>query len=166
MFTKYKIIRRNFGWFRRKFGIIFDPLKSHHRTILQQNNFIKKYSEDDQFIQIVLRVADMELQNKNLQFFWYNPLKDKVTTKREIEDASKEVDWECAICEADIISNMEDFSPSNFLCEGCKDAFEKTKTVDNRIKDSSVEFTKYCAKMLKRQQKDYMLFLRRNKRRN
>ena len=166
MFTKYKIIRRNFGWFKRKFDIIFDPLKSHHHTILRENNFIRRYSEDDQFIQIVLRIADMEQQNKNLQFFWYNPIKDEVTTKKEIEDASKEVIWDCAICEEEIIARMDDFSPGNFLCEGCKDAFEKTRRVDERIKESSVRFTKYCTKLLKRQQKDYMLFLKRNKKRN
>jgi hypothetical protein len=166
LFNYYKIVRKNFGWYKRKYGIIFKTLKSHHHDLLKENRFIKRYSEDDRFIQIILRISDMEQENKNLQFFWYNPLKDAVTTKKEIEMASNEVDWNCAICEAEIVSKMNDFSTGNFLCNACKDAFEGAELVDERITESSIQFTKHCKKVLKRQQRDYMLFVKRNKRRN
>lgn len=166
LFAYYKIVRKNFGWYKRKYGIIFNTLKPHHHDLLKENRFIKKYSEDDKFIQIILRISDMEQQNKNLQFFWYNPIKEEITTKKEIEVAANEVDWNCAICEDEIVSKMNDFSTGNFLCSGCKDAFEHAEIVDDRIKESSIEFTKHCKKVLRRQQKDYMLFLKRNQNRN
>jgi len=165
MFNYYKIVRKNYGWYKRRFGIIFNTLNPHHQKLLKENRFIKKYSDDDNFVQILFRISDMEQQNKNLKSFWYNPVRDEVTTKKDIHKAHREVEWNCAICKEDIVSTMDNFNTENFLCLECKEAFANTETVDERIKDSSVAFTQYCKTLLKREQKEYMLYVKRNKNR-
>jgi len=162
---KYKIVRKNYGWFKRKFDILFKYLKPRHHQILMDSEFARPFMKDDSFVSLVFRIADMEAEKKHLRHHWYNPYNDQITLYRGLEEASRQVKWNCAICEIDIISYIDDFSTSNFLCNECKDVFGNSDTVDVRIKESSVRFTKHCKIHLSKPQRDYIRYLRESMKR-
>lgn len=162
---KYKIVRKNYGWFKRKFDILFKYLKPRHHQILMDSEFARPLMKDDSLVNLVFRIADMEAEKKHLRHHWYNPYNDQITLYRGLEEASRQVKWNCAICEIDIISYIDDFSPSNFLCTECDDVFGNSDTVDARIKESSVKFTRYCKTHLSKPQREYIRYLRNSMKR-
>lgn len=162
---KYKIVRKNYGWFKRKYDILFKYIKPRHQQILLDSEFARPLMKDDAFVDILFRIADMEAEKKMLRHHYYNPFNDQITKYRGLEEASKQVNWKCSICEIDIISSIDDFTPHNFLCKDCDEIHGDSDVVDARIKDSSVQFTKYCKKHLSKPQREYISYLRREMKR-
>lgn len=160
---KYLIVRRNFGWYKRRFGIIFDYLLETQKRLLKEHKFIKYISDDDQTMYIIFQISEMEDKNKGSRKLWYNPYKDKVSDYRTLKKDSKLIDWNCAICNSNIESNIENFEPSNFLCTECLSVYvSKNGKIDSRIVESSVKFTNHCKVILRKEQKSYIRYLRKN----
>jgi hypothetical protein len=163
--NKYKIVRKNYGWFKRKFDILFKYIKPRHQNILLESEFARPLMRDDAFVDLVFRIADLEAHKKKRRAHYYNPFTGDITLYRGLEESSKEMPWLCAICKVDIVSRIDDFEPSNFLCVDCKEVHADAELVDVRIKDSSVKFTNYCKKHLSTEQNRYISYLRREMKR-
>jgi hypothetical protein len=156
-----KIIRK-LGPFKRKHGIFLDNLKPYQQKILFDNPLIKDSADDDQFMLILFRLADMDISKKTDRKIYYNPYKDIVTDYKQIETDSKYIDWNCAICKADIKSVISEFNIDNFICKDCHDAYgshNKIKTVDSRIVDCSIKFRKHCKNILFKEQRTFMRYI-------
>ena len=69
-----KIVRKG-GPYKRKFGIVLKHLKPYHQRILIDNPLIEEDSDDDQFLQILFRLADIDKSKKTDRKFYYNPYK-------------------------------------------------------------------------------------------
>lgn len=160
-------ITRKSGPYKRKFGILLENLKPYQQKILFDNPLIKESSEDDQFMQILFRLADMDISKKTERKIYYNPYKDIISDYKQIESDSRYIDWNCAICKASIKSKMSEFDIDNFLCKDCHDSHgshNKVTTVDVRIVESSFKFRKHCRKNLLKEQRSYMNYIGKFKR--
>jgi len=159
-FKTVKIVRRPFGWYKRKHGIWLDPLLPSYQKLLKNNNFMKKFTNNEQVLRIIFYMTDMENQNKNHRKYWYNPHTKDVTLYKEFLKDSKYLEWKCAFCETPIRSSVEDFSPTNFCCDKCGEGIEKKEMIDKLIVQSSLKFTKHCKKILKAQQRMIKIYLK------
>lgn len=160
---KYLIVRRNFGWYHRKYGIVLDYLLDTQIRLLKEHRFIRDIATDEQSMYIVFQTLEMEDKNKGSRKLWFNPYTNKATDYRTLIKNSKDIEWKCAICDIDIISHIDNFKPENFLCNTCNEIYNTpNKKIDGRIVDASVKFTKYCKEILRKEQKQYMSYTKKN----
>lgn len=159
----FKVIRRNFGWYKRRFGIMLDPLLPYQREFLKNNLYLRDIVDEDQPLLAIFKILEMEQQNKRSRKWWYNPYTDSISTYKEIIESSNYVDWNCAICNVDIKSNMNDFSTVNFLCKECNKTHNNRKIIDERILNSSKLFTRHCKRLLKKDQRKFLVYVNRNR---
>lgn len=150
-------LERGSGPVKRKWGIRFTNLEPHHQRILLDNPLIQDRSKSDQFVLILFRMADLDKSNKQNRKIYYNPYKDSVDKYRDILKHSRQIEWKCAITGKKIMSELGNFEPNNFLADECKEEFgNKSKIIDQRIIESSLNFRKHCKKLLMQQQKLYL----------
>lgn len=149
-----KLRRLNHGAIKRKHGIVLTNLYPEQQNLLTENEFLKEIVDDDQVVYGLFKLLEIEQQNRKKDKLWYNPYTDTATTYKEILEASEFVDWTCAICKKPIKSNMTEFTPENFVCEDCQEAFTGTDKIDVRITKSSLEFTLHCKRLLILDQRD------------
>jgi hypothetical protein len=156
------IIIRRAGPVKRKYGILTEYLKPYHIRLLNENPLVKDdLKTNDQFVKILFKMADMEQSHKHRHKFYYNQYTDTITTYEDIIEHSKWIDWSCAICNVEMLSMMADFSVCNFVCTKCEKAHNSNNgRIDPRIVDSSFEFHKYCRKLLIKEQKKFLLYIK------
>jgi len=160
-----KIIRKS-GPFKRKYGILLENLKPYQKKLLFDNPLISESAEDDQFVLILFKLADIDISKKTDRKIYYNPYKDIVSDYKQIETDSKYIDWHCSICKSNILSRISEFDIDNFLCNECHDSHgshNKVTSVDSRIVDGSIKFRKHCRKMLLKQQRSFMSYINKFK---
>ena len=58
------------------------------------------------------------------------------------------MEWKCAICGSDIIIDRRKNDPENFVCEFCKESYNKNSNVDRRILESRNEMYKELVKRI------------------
>lgn len=154
---RYPIVRRNKGWFKRRHGIKLEPLQKAQQDILLNNTFVKRFADDDRFIQALFWVADMESQAKPLRMWWPNPYNGKITKFKDIVNEANSIKWPCAICEETVSIKMDDYSWRSFCCSECLEKQPKRpKNIDDRIVNSTLAFTKYCKGILQKRQKRFI----------
>jgi predicted RNA-binding Zn-ribbon protein involved in translation (DUF1610 family) len=158
----YKLKRIHFGWWKRKFNIMLDPLKPFERRILLDNPLLKYSADNDQFVLILFKIYDMQRNSKMLGKQYINPYVNNITTFKEIKKNSKEINWKCAICNIKIKSNIDRFDAENFLCPKCAETHTKGQFIDDRILYSSIKFRKACEFLYKHQQETYKHFVRKS----
>jgi len=158
----YKLKRVHFGWWKRRFNIMLDPLKPFERNVLLDNPLLKYSADDDQFVLILFKMYDMQRDAKTHNKQFINPYNDSITNFKEIRKASKNVNWKCAICSEKIISTIHNFDVDNFLCPICMETHSKGQFVDDRIVQSSVKFRKACEYLYKHQEETYKEFVRKS----
>lgn len=156
-----KIIRKA-GPNRRKYGILLDGLDPWYQRVLFDNPLIKEELKvDDQFVQVLFKIADMERSHKRKHKMYYNPYTEEITDYSEVLEQSLLIDWNCAICRTSIQSEVANFKIANFICNKCKKSHNKTnKRIDPRIVDSSSEFHKFCRDQLIREQKRFLKYVK------
>lgn len=155
-------IERKAGPYKRKYGILLEHLKPWHAAVLFNNPLVKEdLKTDDQFVQVLFRIAEMEKSHKRKHKVYFNPYTNDVTSYKEVIEESQQLDWNCAICNDEIQSTIAEFNIKNFICKKCKDAHNTTnKRIDPRIVDSSSEFHKYCRKRLIKEQKRFLKYVK------
>ena len=156
-----KIIRKK-GSNRSRHGIALDPLPDYYKNILLDNSLsAENFKTDDQFVNEIFKIAEMERSGKAKNKFYYNPTENSIQQYRDILESSKEIEWNCAICDKDILSEMSLFNMENFLCNKCQESHnKKNKTIDQRIIDSSFKFHTFCRKILIKQQKEFLKYIK------
>ncbi len=124
---------------------------------------MKWLDSDTQAFEVIFKVEDMNEHEKNPNKILWNPFRETFTTLKEVEADSNLIDWNCAICKTDIQSRMNSKKIENFVCNKCSEAHNsRNKRVDQRIIDSSVDFTQHCKSLLKGEQREFITYVRRS----
>lgn len=159
----YKVRKINFGWYRRRHGILLENLPPSKQRFMVENDYLKWLKSDPQTFEIIFKIEDMNDHEKNPNKILWNPFRETFTTIKEVESDSNVIDWNCAICDTEIKSRMDSKKIENFVCQRCSDAHHsRNKRVDQRIIDSSVKFTKHCKSLLKSEQREFITHVRRS----
>ena len=67
-----KIIRKR-GSNRSRHGISLDPLPDYYKSILLDNSLsAENFKTDDQFVNVIFKIAEMERSGKAKNKFYYN----------------------------------------------------------------------------------------------
>lgn len=160
----YRVRKINFGWYKRRHGILLENLPPLKQKLLIENNFMKWLNSDPQTFEIIFKIEDMYDHEKNVDKIIWNPYKETFTTLKELEYDSESIEWNCAICKTDIFSRPELSSIENFVCKTCSNSHNSTNTIiDSRIIKSSSDFTNHCKKVLKKEQSDFLKHIKKMK---
>jgi len=124
---------------------------------------MKWLDSDIQAFEIIFKVEDMNDHEKNVNKAMWNPFRETFTTLREIEKDADLVAWNCGICKTSIKSRMDSKKVENFVCSKCSKAHNShNRSVDNRIINTSIKFTKHCKHLLKKEQREFMTYAKRS----
>lgn len=158
----YIITRQNRGRKPTRHGIVLDSLAPRHRETLLENYHIKDDCNDDRFLQIIFKMKDDEVNNIKNKKLYINPktldVNDFVTLKRNFQL----IDWKCAECNKKIKSNIRKFTPENFVCSNCAKHIRNKKYLPDTIIESSYKFMMYCKDLIKKDQKRFIQYIKRN----
>jgi hypothetical protein len=157
-----RIVFRNWGKTPRKHQVILKHLTEDQKKFLYDNEYIKFLDKNHQLFSILFRVNYMESMLKSEKLFKPNPYTGEFTNHRQLLKDSNSIDWNCAICKAEIISAMDNFEPENFLCDKCKESHQGARIIDSRIKENSILFTEKCKNELKSEQKEFLKYIKKN----
>lgn len=159
----YKVRKINFGWYKRRHGILLENLPPLKQKLLLENNHMKWLDSDVDAFEIIFKVEDMNEHEKNPNRILWNPFRETFTNIKELEKDSDLIDWNCGICKVEIKSRMDSRKVENFVCNKCSDSHNSSnKRVDQRIIDSSINFTQHCKSLLKGEQREFMTYIRRS----
>ena len=159
----YKVRKINFGWYRRRHGILLENLPPSKQRFMAENDYLKWLEPDPQTYEIIFKVEDMNDHEKNPNKILWNPFRETFTTIKEVESDSNVIDWNCAICSMEIKARMDSKKIENFVCSKFSEAHNsRNKRVDQRVIDSSVNFTKHCKSLLKGEQREFITHIRRS----
>lgn len=159
----YKVRKINFGWYRRKHGILLENLPPLKQKLLLDNKYLKWLDSDVQAFEVIFRVEDLNEHEKNLRKYYWNPFRETCTYIKEVEKDSNMIDWSCAICNTEIMSSMKYDKIENFICVDCQKSYNSSnKVVDQRIIDSSNKFIKHCRNILKREQREFLNYVKKS----
>jgi hypothetical protein len=162
----YRVRKINFGWYKRRHGILLENLPPLKQRLLLENHYMKWLESDPQTFEVIFKVEDMHEHEKNPNKILWNPFRETFTTIKEVEADSNLIDWTCAICPASIKTRMDSKKVENFVCKKCSEAHNsRNKRVDQRVIDSSIAFTKHCKSLLKGEQREFLTHIRRSSKR-
>ena len=129
----YKVRKINFGWYRRRHGILLENLPPSKQKFMLDNDYLKWIKPDPQTYEIIFRLIDMNNHEKFINKEIWNPFKETFTTLKELELDSNIIDWNCAICTTDIKSRMDSKKVENLFCEKCQKSHNSSnKKVDGK----------------------------------
>ena len=159
----YKIRKINFGWYKRRHGILLENLPPLKQKLLLENNHMKWLDSDVDAFEIIFKVEYMNEHEKNPNRILWNPFRETFTNIKELEKDSDLIEWNCGICKVEIKSRMDSKKVENFVCRKCVEAHNsRNNRVDQRIIDSSINFTRHCKSLLKGEQREFMNHIRRS----
>jgi hypothetical protein len=159
----YRVRKINFGWYKRRHGILLENLPPSKQKLLLENHFMKWLESDAQTFEIIFKIEDMHEHEKNPNKILWNPFRETFTTIKEVEADSNVISWNCAICESTIKTRMDSKKVENFVCKKCTEAHNShNKRVDQRIIDSSTKFNKHCRSLLKGEQREFLSYVRKS----
>lgn len=159
----YKVRAINFGWYRRKHGILLENLPGSKQQLLLKNHFMKWLDADVQAYQVIFKIEDLTDLVKNEKRPTLNPYRDQVTTYADAVKDNHLVEWNCGICGSEIISSMKSKKVENFVCSRCVESHNsKCRVVDSRIIESARRFADECKKGLKKEQRSFINHVKRS----
>lgn len=158
----YRVRKINFGWYKRRHGILLENLPPSKQKVLKDHNHIKWLDSDTQAIEVIFKVEDQNDHERSTRKVFWNPFREEFTQIKDVEKDSNLIDWVCAICKSPIKSKMDFKKIENFVCTDCKESHNsRNKRVDQRIIDSTNKFTKYCKTLLKREQREFINYAKK-----
>nr|QPI16511.1 MAG: hypothetical protein NIOZUU157_00413 [Virus NIOZ-UU157] len=159
----YKVRKINFGWYKRRYGILLENLPPLKQKLLLNNRHMKWLDSDTQAFEVIFKVEDMNDHEKNVNKAIWNPFRETFTTLKELEKDADLISWNCGICKVPIKSRMDSKKVENFVCSKCSKAHNsRNRSVDGRIIDTSIRFTKHCKHLLKKEQREFMTYAKRS----
>ncbi len=159
----YRVRKINFGWYKRRHGILLENLPPLKKKLLLEHNHMKWLDSDVDAFEVIFKVEDMNEHEKNPNRILWNPFRETFTSIKELEKDSDLIDWNCGICKIEIKSRMDSKKIENFVCSRCSEAHNSSnKRVDKRIINSSINFIKHCKSLLKGEQREFMTYIRRS----
>ena len=89
----YKVRKINFGWYKRRHGILLENLPPLKQKLLLENNHMKWLDSDVDAFEIIFKVEDMNEHEKNPNRILWNPFRETFTNIKELEKDSDVIDW-------------------------------------------------------------------------
>lgn len=146
MLNKIPYIRAGWGKARRVHGIQTVGLPEGFVRFMKLYRFIKFIKpfklKNLSICYVLVKIFELEDHNKRNRLYFLNPFTNNITYYSEIEKDYNYHPWTCCICGKFIMSDTENFEPSNFCCDKCKPLYGKmSDRVDYRVFKSAREFT-------------------------
>jgi len=158
----YKVRAINFGWYRRRHGILLENLPPSKQKLILDHDHMKWLDSDVQAFEVIFKIEDQNDHERITRKVFWNPFQETFTSIKDVEKDSGLVDWNCAICDNPIKSRMTYKKAENFVCSNCQEAHNsKNRVIDQRIIDSSNKFMKQCKKMLKKEQREFLNYAKK-----
>lgn len=159
--TKYPKIRRTNGPYpRNRYGVRYDSISKQQRRLLLDHPIMAERAQSDQFLHIIFEICRYHIVDK-FDKFYYNWSTDSFMQIEELKKSYNLIDWHCAISGLPIKSDIDDFSPNNFVHPEYRDILNNGM-IDSRILESSVKFQKQVKKLLLNEQKEFLKHARKN----
>lgn len=159
------IVRQNRGRAKTRFNILLKGLLPRYQKVLLKNPIISRYSTDDRFIKCLFKIEDARIKVSHLTRPFINSETREVSDYSTVKKSFKELDWECAYCEVEIKSKVDNFKTQNFVCPKCHKHYVKDgKLVNQLVLDSMVKFVNHYKSMMRENQKMFLKYINKNKR--
>ena len=84
----YKVRKINFGWYKRRHGILLENLPPLKQKLLLDNLHMKWLDSDTQAFEVIFKVEDMNGHEKNVNKAIWNPFQETFTTLKELEKSA------------------------------------------------------------------------------
>ena len=149
---------------RNRYGIILAPLMKFFRKFLIEHRHIKRWSDDDRFVQCVLRMQKPPVKSVILTKKYWDHSNQKLVDLATLYDNCNTLDWICAISLKPITAKFMNFDLENFVHPEYHDVL-KAPMVDSRILKSSIEFRKKCKKLLLEEREEFLKLAKKNAKR-
>lgn len=161
------IVRQNRGKAKTRFGILLSKLAQRYQRILLKNPMIKKYSNDDKFLNCIFQIEDAKIKVTYNKRPFVNLETREVSSYSSVKDSYKILDWKCCFCKSPIKTRVDNFDSSNFTCVKCyKYYITRSNTVSQMVIDSMLEFGEYYKNLLRETQKKFIKYIKRNEKRS
>ena len=160
-----KIERSNNPKQAHRYGVKLEGLPRSLRRFLIENRSLNEWAGDMQFLEQILRIQEKELKLKNNVLYkklFFDCTTEEPMLMDELIDSYDTVDWYCAISRKPIKAKFNNFQLENFVHPEYSDVL-KAPMVDSRILKSSVEFRKYCKKLLLEDQQEFLRIVKKGK---
>jgi hypothetical protein len=160
-----KIERSNNPKQAHRYGVKLEGLPRSLRRFLIENRSLNEWAGDMQFLEQILRIQEKELKLKNNVLYkklFFDCTTEEPMLMDELIDSYDTVDWYCAISRKPIKARFNNFQLENFVHPEYSDVL-KAPMVDSRILKSSVEFRKYCKKLLLEDQQEFLRIVKKGK---
>tara|TARA_R110000772_G_scaffold65904_2_gene147074 strand:- start:2630 stop:3136 length:507 start_codon:yes stop_codon:yes gene_type:complete len=139
--------------------VAFKGLAKSYRRFLMDHKNLKNYTGDYTVMSILFGLH--QSNTKSIKFKWFYDWRTKSLKKIDpLKESYNTIKWKCAISGRPIKSNMDDFSPKNFVHPEYWDTLGSS--VDMSIVESSVKFRIECQKLLLNEQKELLDLFKRN----
>ena len=146
-----------------RYGIKLDGLPRSIRQFLIENRSLNEWANDVQFLEQIIRIESNNLKLKNStkrNKLYFDCTTETPVPMDDLVESYDTVEWTCAISMKPIQSKFNNFSLENFIHPEYLDVLE-APMVDSRILKSSIEFRKYCKKLLLEEQKEFMRVIKK-----
>ena len=79
----YKIRKINFGWYKRRHGILLENLPPSKQQLILDNDYFRYLNEDTQALEVIFKIEDLNEHEKGLKKLFWNrsPRINKFTKK-------------------------------------------------------------------------------------
>lgn len=159
----YKVRKINFGWYKRRHGILLENLPPSKQKLLNDNLHMKWLDADTQAFEVIFKVDDMNDHERSLHKIYWNPYLEEFTEYKDVEKASGLVDWTCAICKVHIKARWDHTKVENFVCKNCGEVHHSKNTaIDQRIVESANAFMNHCKDLFKGEQREFMSYTKKS----
>ena len=163
-YTGIKIERTGGSYPINRYGIRLKPLQKKHRRFLVENRHIRKWSDNDQFVQCVLRMQKVNTKDSKAYKTYFDWRSKQPMSIDLFKESVNMVEWRCAISGTPIKSKFMNFDLENFVHPEYLDVL-KAPMVDSRILKSSIEFRKKCKKLLLDNRAEFLSLAKKNAKR-
>ena len=160
-----KIERSNNNKQAHRYGVKLEGLPRSIRRFLIENRSLNEWAGDMQFLEQIIRIELKQLKLKNTVLkdkFYFDCTTDQPVLMDSLIKSYDTVDWFCAISRKPIKAVFNNFNLENFVHQEYSDVL-KAPMVDSRILKSSIEFRKYCKKLLLEDQQEFLRIVKKGK---
>ncbi len=159
--NKYPEIKRTGGPYpRNRYGVCYEGLSRQQRRLLLENPLLKERAQNDQFLQILFEVSRYTNRTSKNKYY-YDWSTGDFMKMEDLQENYDTIDWTCALSGEPIRSNINNFSPENFVHPSYHDTLGGN-VIDTRIVKSSIKFQQHIKKLLLNQQEEFLKLAKKN----
>jgi len=160
-----KIIKSNNNKQAHRYQVRLDGLPRSMRKFLIENRSLNEWAGNIQFLEQILRMENKKIHSKTnvlVNKLFFDRTTGEPMLMENLIKSYDTVDWFCAISRKPIKARFNNFQLENFVHPEYSDVLSNPM-VDSRILKSSVEFRKYCKKLLLEDQQEFLRIVKKGK---